>query len=144
MTQRSALLRLSNAELKPATNTPASVFILRDAETALGSARLAERIVRETPLSGDGPATEVLYIVGVAMDRYRDQVAQHAARLNRLTIVAALPVSVTLFVLLALVIFLLRRSMARVEGAMRQYEQGEIRRRSTDSSRPNCRIWSTA
>lgn len=124
VTRRSALLRLSNAELPATVTTPSSNFILRTGETPLGPVRLAERIVVEPALDDVGPDTTVHYIVGVAMERYRDQVAQHADRLNRLTILAALPISVILFVMVALVIFLLKRSMGRVENAMHIYEQG--------------------
>lgn len=125
VTQRSPLLRLSNTELPAVIAKSSSIFTLRTGDTPLGPVRLAERIVEEPSLTGEGPGTTVHYIVGVAMDRYRDQVAQHAARLNRLTILAALPVSVTLFVLVALVIFLLKRSMGRVENAMHVYEKGD-------------------
>ena len=116
---RSPLLALSKSRLNPTVSKPAPGFALKTVQTKIGVVRLAERIVQETP-----DAT-VHYMVGVAIERYRDQVENNAARLRGLAILAAIPISLSLFGLLGIIIFAIRPHLGRAEQAMHHYEAGD-------------------
>jgi signal transduction histidine kinase len=126
---RSQLLSLTGATLTPSASTPQAAFALRTAVTPAGELRLAERLVEEVPpfQSGNGtPAATVRvhYMAGLAINRYRALVEAHAARLRGLALLGVIPVSLSLIGMLAFIIIAIRRSLARVEGAMHAYEQG--------------------
>ena len=128
--QSSPLLALNQSKLKPTITEPTPAFTLKTVDTTIGTIRLAERIVNEIPPAQDLRATarqtvRVHYMVGVAIDRYQDQVEQHAARLRNLAIIGAIPASLSLFGLLVIIIFAIRRNLDRAKTAMRRYESGE-------------------
>lgn len=132
---RSELLQLTDATLTGAANTPLPNFTLRTATLATGELRLAERIVEEVPpyLSGDRPNADdttvrVHYMAGVAIDRYDALVEDHAARLRDLAILVAIPVSLSLFGMLAIIIVATRRNLSLVTDAMHAYEKGDTSR----------------
>lgn len=127
---RSPLLALSGSSLEPTVEIPAPAFVLKTVTTSAGAMRLAERVVEEVPpasrsQSRSGQTVRVRYLVGVAIDRYQDQVEQHAARLRNLALIAAIPVSLSVFGLLVIIIYAIRRNFSRAEMAMHRYESGE-------------------
>lgn len=129
---RSELLELTDTTLTGTVKAPRPGFSVHTANLATGELRLAERIVDEVPpaLTGDRTDTtattvRVHYITGIAIDRYDALVEDHAARLRDLAILAAIPVSLSLFGMLLAIIVAIRRSLARVTDAMHAYEQGD-------------------
>ncbi len=125
---RSALLRLTGAGLKPRVTAPAAEFSIANVTTPLGTMRIAERIVDEVPpfSSDDGgsPAVRVHYLVGVSAQQYQDYVAQHTARLRDLFVLALIPVSLAIFGMLTIIVLALRRDLGGVASAMDHYEDG--------------------
>ncbi len=130
--RRSELLQLTDTTLVGAVQSPQPAFQLRTANLATGELRLAERMVAEIPpfMTGDRPVdgeptVRVHYIAGVAIDRYNALVEDHAARLRDLAILVAIPVSLSLFGMLVVIIIATRRNLSQVTDAMHAYEQGE-------------------
>ena len=125
---RSPLLRIGDSRLSPTIASPTPHFVLKTVNTAIGPARVAERLVGEALPGRRGPRPEAgvptHYMVGVALDRYDDQVEQHAARLRGLALIAAIPISLSLFGLLAIIIYAIRRNMTGMQESMRRYEDG--------------------
>jgi len=128
-TYRSELLRLMKASLPVAEKTPTDAFALRQADTALGPMRLAERVIDEVlPFSGKAGTPErirVHYIVGIDTARYGGYVEEHAARLRKLALLAVIPVSLVILGMLAFIIMVIRRDFQHVAQAMHRYENAE-------------------
>lgn len=122
---QSPLLAATKAKLAPTVLEPTNNFVLKTVQTKIGIMRIAERIVDDRASNSQAIERRVHYIVGVAIDRYRDQVEQHAERLRGLAIIAAIPISLSLFGLLAIIIYAIRRNLSRAELAMHHYEAGE-------------------
>ena len=90
--------------------------------------RIAERIVDEVPpFADEGTAPQriqVRYLVGMTLEQYEDDVAQHKARLGRLFLLALIPVLLAVFGMLTVIVLILRRDLGRVASAMDSYEDG--------------------
>ncbi|MCP5366828.1 MAG: HAMP domain-containing histidine kinase [Hyphomicrobiales bacterium] len=125
---RSTLLRLADAEIETTVAEPRPDFTLRTANTGFGRLRIAERVVAEVPPGGTGPVVAVHYLAAIPVDRYDAYVAEHAARLQGLTLLVALPVSLALLALFAAMILSIRRDLSRMGTAMRRFEAGETER----------------
>jgi signal transduction histidine kinase len=122
---RSPLLRIGNNRLTPTVTTTKAEFALRTASTEIGMVRVAERLVDEVlPRRGGSATAPTHYTVAVAINRYNDQVEQHAARLRGLALIAAIPISLSLFGFLVIIIYAARRNLAGVQDAMQRYEGG--------------------
>lgn len=125
---RSQLLRLTRTSLKYRVDGPSPDFAITDAVTPLGPMRIAERIVDEVPpFAEEGAAPQriqVHYLVGMTLEQYEDDVAQHKDRLRRLFLLALIPVILAVFGMLAVIVLVLRRDLGRVAGAMEAYEDG--------------------
>ena len=121
---RSTLLRLSDAVVEGAVTEPAPRFALRTADTGFGRLRIAERVVEELPPGANGETVAVHYLAAIPIERYDGYVAEHAERLQGLTLLAAVPVSLTLLALFMVMILTIRRDLGRVGNAMRRFEDG--------------------
>jgi signal transduction histidine kinase len=128
VTLRSELLMLTKAVLPVRDVASNGAFLLRDAETPLGSMRIAERVIDE-PLpfaeSGQPASRRLHYLVAVRTERYLGYVEDHAARLRGLAFLAAAPIALALFGLSAVIILATRKNLNDLTASMRAYEIGE-------------------
>ncbi|MGB0632113.1 MAG: hypothetical protein ACPGRZ_15595, partial [Alphaproteobacteria bacterium] len=122
------MLRLTRTVLKYRVTGPSPEFVITDAVTPLGPMRIAERIVDEVPPFAEEGVTpakiQLHYLVGMTLEQYEDDVAQHTARLERLFLLALIPVILAVFGMLTVIVLVLRRDLGRVAGAMEAYEDG--------------------
>jgi len=126
---RSELLRLMGSTLPLNQEKESEQFILKYADTPLGSMRLAERVIQEippfSPEEGGNKTIRVRYVVGIDMERYGGYVEEHASRLRNLALLAVVPVSLALLGMLGIIILIIRRDFQHVGDAMHAYEGGE-------------------
>ncbi|MBT6137586.1 MAG: HAMP domain-containing histidine kinase [Rhodospirillaceae bacterium] len=119
ISRRSNLLELTNTALPDGVVDPNSEFEPRDAETALGPMRLAERIIDSAETG------RMRFIIGLPASRYEAYVTDHAASLKPLSLLATVTLSLSLLALLLLLILSIRRNLAGVATALRAHEAGE-------------------
>ncbi len=122
VSERSELLLAAGATLPLDAAPNAPSFQIGNFETPIGRMRLAGRTVAEPVGARTAP---VQYLAGLSESRFRDRVDAHAARLQNLALLVAIPVSLVLLGMLIAVIAVLRGQFARLGHAMERYENAE-------------------
>ena len=129
ITDRSELLTVAGVPLPFEAAVTGPDFKIAVFDTALGPMRIAGRTIGETPpFSGEANTNEtvqVQYLAGISLVRYDARVAELAARLRQLALLAAIPVSLALLGMLGFIILALRHQLGRLGGAMERYEAAE-------------------
>ena len=126
--QRSEWLRLSGITLPPGVDGPSGDFVVHFADTPLGPMRIAERLVDEGP-RGSAPSSRLVhYLVGIPQARYQDMVTDYVRDLGRLTLLITGPALAVLVLALAILLLVLRRSMADVDQSLVRFQAGETDR----------------
>jgi len=116
---RSDFLRLLDQSVTPPQKMSSDTFTVQTRETEIGPMRVAERLVR----AQDTPT--IYFMVGIREERYQELVFEHNQRLQSLTLLFDLPVTLVVMAFLLFIVVAVRRGLSNVTDAIQTYENGE-------------------
>ena len=116
---KSDFLLLLDKAVVPPDDTSSDSFTVQTRETEIGPMRVAERLVKREA------ASPVYFMVGIRQERYQELVYEHTERLQSLTLLFDVPVTLVVMALLLFIVVAVRRGLSNVTEAINEYENGE-------------------
>lgn len=116
---RSDFLLLLEQSVTPPQKMSTDAFTVQTRETEIGPMRVAERLIK------DQGNPSVYFMVGIREERYQELVFEHNQRLQSLTLLFDLPVTLVVMAFLLFIVVAVRRGLSNVTNAIKTYENGE-------------------
>ena len=116
---RSDFLILLDKTITPPQEISLQSFTVQTRETEIGPMRVAERLIQGQS------APSVYFMVGIREERYQELVFEHNQRLQSLTLLFDLPVTLVVMAFLLFIVVAVRRGLTNVTEAIKTYENGE-------------------